>query len=89
MFNQYLNVVKWCCIVSIEGRRKDEEIQVLLDQAKLASYNVSSSQVIQAIGSENRAASASNLTREIKNYSCRSMAIYDIERYRRNTNSFK
>lgn len=48
--------------VTIEGG-KTREIQVELDRAKLALYNLTGTQVIQAINGENRAASAGNLRR--------------------------
>ena len=48
--------------VGIEGGRT-REIQVQMDQAKLATYGLSADQIIQAIGSENRSASAGNLER--------------------------
>ncbi|MFS0576582.1 efflux RND transporter permease subunit [Sporosarcina sp. 179-K 3D1 HS] len=48
--------------VTVEGG-KTREIQVELDRAKLAHYNLTGAQVIQAINGENRAASAGNLRR--------------------------
>lgn len=48
--------------VSIEGG-KTREIQVELDQTKMALYGITGAQVAQAIGAENRSASAGNLTR--------------------------
>lgn len=48
--------------VGIEGGKK-REIQVQLDRALLANYNLSATQVIQALGGENQAASAGNLRR--------------------------
>lgn len=48
--------------VAIEGGQ-NREIQVLLDQGKLAAYGITGSQVTQALGMENRAASAGNLKR--------------------------
>lgn len=48
--------------VQIEGGKK-REIQVELDRSQLALYNLTGAQVIQAIGAENRAASAGNLRR--------------------------
>ena len=48
--------------VGIEGG-KTREIQVQIDTAKLAAYKISADQIIQAIGSENRSASAGNLER--------------------------
>ena len=66
----------------IEGGRT-REIQVLLDQGKLAAYGITGSQVAQAIGAENRAASAGNLTRGNQDLQLRIdgqfTSIHDIE----------
>lgn len=56
--------------VTIEGG-KSREIQVLLDQGKLAAYGITGSQVTQALATENRAASAGNLKRGNQNLQLR------------------
>ncbi len=48
--------------VTIQGGQT-REIQVLLDKGKLATYGITGAQVVQALGAENRAASAGNLTK--------------------------
>ncbi|MBP3953179.1 efflux RND transporter permease subunit [Bacillus suaedae] len=48
--------------VSIEGGLT-RELQIQMDQAKLAAYGLSGGQIVQAISGENRSASAGNLER--------------------------
>lgn len=58
----YFERVNGVASIGIEGG-KTREIQIELDRTRLALYGVTGQQVIQSIATENRSASAGNLTR--------------------------